>query len=418
MESLFKTFLDIKDVHFQADDDFVDRLNRKYTSGLLIIFATVVSMRQYFGDSIHCWCPENCAGNHERYANMICWVTNTYYITFDDRLPQKDDPREPLIVYYQWTPVILILLSSMFVIPWALWKGLNRRAGVNIGVIIQAAIESQRAHFADIRERSMTYTVHLLRRYLLAHRNEYVGCCSRCRRGMTQLCVCCGGRFSGNYLAFTYLLIKVLYLVNVIVQFFLLDILLGHDYHLYGIYALKHFLFGAKMVQAHHFPRETLCDYKIRQMGNVNTYTVQCVLPINLFNEKVFALLWFWLVFVACMTAFSFISWLLRCIYWPHQYYFVKRQLRAMEAPQRNTAALKKFAITYLRRDGLFILRLISKNAGDLVAAEMLVALWEAFTASNASRRLEHNCNAEDGKTVPLNFSPTVKNIGEELDEV
>lgn len=137
MDSLFKTFLDIKDIKFQTDDDFIDRLSRKYTSGLLLIFAAIVSMRQYFGDSIHCWCPDNCSGNHEKYANIICWVSNTYYVSHDDDIPQKGQPKELLIVYYQWTPVILVLLAGMFVTPWALWKALNRRAGINVGLIIQ-----------------------------------------------------------------------------------------------------------------------------------------------------------------------------------------------------------------------------------------------------------------------------------------
>ena len=419
MDSLFRTFMSVKEVHFQADDDFTDRLSRKYTSGLLIIFASIVSMRQYFGDSIHCWCQENCSGNHEHYANMICWVSNTYYIPFSDRLPQPEEPREHVIAYYQWTPVIFIMLSTMFVIPWALWKALNRRAGIDISIIIQGALESQRAHYADIRERSMSYSVHLLRRYLMAHRNDYIGCCGRARKAMSRMCVCCAGRFSGNYLAFTYIFIKLLYLINVVAQFFLLDMLLANEYHFYGIRALSHFLLGTELIAAHNFPRETLCDYKVRQMTNVHTYTVQCVLPINLFNEKVFALLWFWLVFVACMTTFNFISWLLRCLYWPQQYYFVKRQLRAMEVSQRNAAAMKKFAVSYLRRDGLFILRLISKNAGDLVAAEMLVSLWESFLPTTQPRRLESVDNSDVKSAVSaFNNNSALKNIGQNLDDV
>jgi len=33
-----------------------------------------------------------------------------------------------------------------------------------------------------------------------------------------------------------------------------------------------------------------------------------------------------------------------------------------------DRAHIKRFADSYLRRDGLFVLRLISKNAGELVA--------------------------------------------------
>lgn len=313
------------------------------------------------------------------------------------------------------------MLSSLFVLPWALWKALNRRAGIDIGIIIQGALESQRAHYADIRERSMTYSVHLLRRYLLAHRSRYVGCCAPVRRGLDRLC-CFAGRFSGNYLAFTYLFIKALYTINAIGQLFLLDMLLGHEYHLYGVHVLMHFTMGTKLGEAHHFPRITLCDYQIRQLTNVQTYTVQCTLPINLFNEKIFAILWFWLVFVSLITLLNFIAWTLRCVYWPQQYYFVKRQLRAMEVGQRNAAALKKFAVTYLRRDGLFILRLISKNAGDLVAAEMLVSLWEGFmpSASIRARREDTPDSTDDAVKPPLsnNNSTPLKNLGDNIDDV
>lgn len=43
--------------------------------------------------------------------------------------------------------------------------------------------------------------------------------------------------------------------------------------------------------------------------SNVQNHTVQCVLMVNLFNEKVFLFLWFWYLILMCLTALSFIYW-------------------------------------------------------------------------------------------------------------
>jgi hypothetical protein len=38
-------------------------------------------------------------------------------------------------------------------------------------------------------------------------------------------------------------------------------------------------------------------------------YTFQCVLMINLFNEKVYIFIWFWLVGLTVMNALNLVSW-------------------------------------------------------------------------------------------------------------
>lgn len=127
MQNVVRALLDIKQLKFSLDDDITDRLNRHYTAAVLVLMSVLVSGRQYFGTAIHCWCPEVCAQNHETYANMYCWVDDTYYVPFYEKMPQMDEGRDRKITYYQWVPIILMLQSLMFFTPYALWRLLNSR---------------------------------------------------------------------------------------------------------------------------------------------------------------------------------------------------------------------------------------------------------------------------------------------------
>ncbi len=45
-------------------DDFVDRLNRKYTIYFLLFCVTIISSKQYVGEPISCFCPSHFTGKH------------------------------------------------------------------------------------------------------------------------------------------------------------------------------------------------------------------------------------------------------------------------------------------------------------------------------------------------------------------
>jgi hypothetical protein len=380
MDKIIKVLLDLKGMKVSVDDDFLDRLSRQHTCALLVLMSVVVSLRQYLGDPVHCWCPEQCASNHETYANLYCWVEDTYYVPFWEPMVQPQEPRA-MISYYQWTPLIFLFQAILFFAPCVLWRLLNRRSGINISRIMEAAISSQGAVYSENREKTLRYAVLLLDRYLMAQRNSKRGCFSRFKHLVSKHCIFMCTRNYGNYLVCCYVLIKLIYTVNAVAQLFLLDIVLGYDYHLFGFQALSHLAWGSPWEPSARFPRVTMCDFKIRQSTNVHQYSVQCVLPINIFNEKIFVVIWFWYLLLSVSTFFSLMLWLTASLYWPSQTRFVKRQLRSMDALTRDSTALRKFAESYLRRDGLFIMRLIAKNAGDMVATELLCGLWENFGA-------------------------------------
>uniref|UniRef100_A0AC34FKE4 Innexin n=1 Tax=Panagrolaimus sp. ES5 TaxID=591445 RepID=A0AC34FKE4_9BILA len=108
---------------------------------------------------------------------------------------------------------------------------------------------------------------------------------------------------------------------------------------------------GREWEESGHFPRVTLCDFEVKVLGNVHRHTVQCVLMINMFNEKIFLFLWFWYFLLAGATVCSLLYWIYISI-----------------VPS-----------SYLRQDGVFLLRMVAAHAGELPCYELSKALWFQF---------------------------------------
>ena len=377
-----RTVFSFHEIKTHRDDDFVDRLSRIYTSTLLVIFAGIVSTKQFVGAPISCWCPAHFTESHRQYTNNICWISNTFYVPFEQRIPDDNDNvwrQKRMVSYYQWIPLILLSMILFSLIPGLLWRFFMLRSGVNVAALIDAATTCQRASYTEIRARTIRYIVVQMDRYLMAQRDYSKGCCVRIRHVTSKYCFLIGGKRHGNYLTVSYLVVKLLYLFNAVGQLFLLDKFLGIDYHWYGIQVISQLVRGEDWTVSERFPRVTLCNFEIRHQARIHDYVVQCALTINLFNEKIFVIVWFWYVFIALATLFSLTQWIVRAVVWPAQFHYVKKHLRALDVADRSKGHLRKFVQYYLRRDGLFLIRIIALNIGELVAAEVLAGLWENY---------------------------------------
>lgn len=201
----------------------------------------------------------------------------------------------------------------------------------------------------------------------------------------------CGRRY-GNYLVVLYIFVKLLFIGNVIGQLFALNSFLGTNYNMYGFDVMKALATGEDWTASSRFPRVTMCDFKVRRLGNVQRYTVQCVLPINLFNEKIYLFLWFWMVFVAVMTCMSLFTWSLRSIFRTDRHRYVKKHLRLMDKLDRDVDKKRavKFVDKYLRQDGVFVMRLVGHNTNAITVTEFVCSLFENYCDKPM---LEHNSN-------------------------
>ena len=136
------------------------------------------------------------------------------------------------------------------------------------------------------------------------------------------------------------------------------------------------------------FPRVTFCDFLVRRLGNNHRYTVQCVLPINLYNEKIYMILWFWMVFVAAASILSLIVWFVRTLLRGDRMKFIQNHLEAQNKLQMHGDYERcgEFLDTYLRQDGAFILRLVAHNTDNITTTEITCSLWD-FWKEKVSKR-------------------------------
>lgn len=90
-----------KNNHFE-DDDFIDRLNNRWTVLGLMMCIFIISGKTYVGDPINCWTPGKIrlelqhksqlirfiiaqfSGTHNSYTNSICWLKGSYYLPTEE----------------------------------------------------------------------------------------------------------------------------------------------------------------------------------------------------------------------------------------------------------------------------------------------------------------------------------------------
>lgn len=200
-------------------------------------------------------------------------------------------------------------------------------------------------------------------------------------RNFRLLSILACGQSTGATVTCLYIFTKILYSLNIVCQMYLLNLFLHTKNIMFGLHHLEDLLYSREWDQTGHFPRVTLCDFEVKVIGNVHRHTVQCVLMINMFNEKIFLFLWFWYVLLLAATLCSFLHWSFISIFAVQRIHFVGRYLTGLEGYRMvDSHALQKFTVHFLKHDGVFLLRMIAMHAGDLVCCELAKTLWNNYS--------------------------------------
>jgi innexin len=109
---------------------------------------------------------------------------------------------------------------------------------------------------------------------------------------------------------------------------------------------------------------------------------VQCALPINLFNEKFFIYLWFWLIILAGATFANFIGWF-KLLFRRIRRNSMAKYLRSMNKlgnSEKEKEMFESFVDSYLHLDGAFVFAILRRNSNYIATSEIVCALWSIFT--------------------------------------
>ncbi|CAF0896310.1 unnamed protein product [Adineta steineri] len=346
-----------KQNHFE-DDDLIDRLNSRYT--------VMVLMFSQF------------SGTHNSYTNSICWLKGSYYLPTEEiTIPDRSKPRPYHMSYYQWTPFILLGMAMFFLLPKFIWHVFTRKGGFNIRRLVQTIKDKPDA------EKGVDFVKRTLKTYIDTQ-NKLHGS------------VCCGVRCRNFYVSYTvtYFIIKILYTINTLAQFFLLNSFLSFHFTGYGVEALSKLFSGDDWFESPRFPRVTMCDFMIRHLGsNQHWYAIQCNLPINIYNDKIFLGVWLWLIILTILNILSIIGWVIsltsgRRVSITKRYLNVNQSLSPEgETLLSTTSKISKYNreidatgfTEYMHLDGFLIFDIIAKNTDEIIAGQIIEHLYRNY---------------------------------------
>ena len=125
---------------------------------------------------------------------------------------------------------------------------------------------------------------------------------------------------------------------------------------------------------------------------NIHQHSVQCALPINLFNEKFFIYLWFWLIILLTVTLINFLNWF-KIVIPSYRKRVVSKYLRThrkLGSGEKDKEMFNSFVMDYCHLDGAFIFEIIRRNSNYITTSEIIVSLWQKYYREYTRNALEN----------------------------
>lgn len=282
-------------------DNFAFKLHYRVTTLMLLLATVLVTSRQYIGEHIRCISDSGVA-NH--VMNTFCFFTATFTVVkhLNDSLldseylahpgvgPIGTNSEEPIKrhAYYQWVPFVLFGQAIMFYFTHLLWKKLEggRLRRLVEGVQLAAYALGEKELVVDKKNIPTRQTRD---QRLKDIRRAFMGRLYINRTWAASLIFC-------EFLNFVHVILQV-HITN--------SFLSGQFLHL-GTEIVRNGIDSSVDPLDIVFPKVTKCTfYKYGPTGSIQSHDAMCVMALNIINDKIYVMLWFWFVILFIITTIA-----------------------------------------------------------------------------------------------------------------
>jgi hypothetical protein len=368
----------------------------------MLAFMGATQLKKALQSSINCWIPKE-LDRYTKYMTRLCWLKGTYYLpmdvygnVIDERLYDENEAfkKEALVTYYQWIGIILMIQAFMFYFPYVIWSFMANRGHFDVSSMIEAANKYDIYNYP--RERIFKFLTSYFERsnanvdYDMLRKEIYATSDSKSSVVTANCFISLLNRLKSLkiYLHSTYLLMKVFYMSIAVVQLLLINSFLSSKtYEFNAFKMLKEILLGHELQETSVFPRIVQCDLNIGHeitADRSHDYSIRCILPLNLFVEKVYIFLYVWCVGLIVLVGYDLLKWSYRLVNFKLNIAFIKYRIKLVDMIRGDVdkLTLKIFIRAYLGHDGIFMIRLIEKNSNIIVSQDLVKRLWYDFYKS------------------------------------
>uniref|UniRef100_A0A915P7L4 Innexin n=1 Tax=Meloidogyne floridensis TaxID=298350 RepID=A0A915P7L4_9BILA len=391
--------------------DYVDRCCCHYTPLLLTIFMLVTGTIDTFGKPINCMVPAEFSGPWASFVHQYCHVTGTYvkvpsktttlpvadaveYVDGSEAPTSYLDEKEERIYinYYQWVPFLLIGLAVGMRLPHFLLRLGHSSSG------LKSDGNEQRTKCSNFSDVDFSVVSEICDKVKTGHAENRLQNINTAANYIFQIVKHRGMRGIGNKTILFYTFFKLANLLMVIAQIFLLNVFIGYGNPFWGITLARQILIPIETATSPsqnsfiYFPRVSYCQFHRDFLGLIQggmTQETRCTLGINMLNEKVFLILFFWYYSLLAMSIFAGVYYMRLWFGHAYQAHFVSdflslvndREIFGDDATRMtlDSRNVKRFSKNILGCDGLLLFHFLRKNLGDLVATEVCSRLYQLF---------------------------------------